>query len=152
MTAEAKLRYLAQQDTDLQAWFFTDGQVRWFGPQLPPNYLAIGKSCVRVTRVSTVRLYSHETTEQRSQNRFALIRFQIDVLDFDSERAREAAEAIGDFLATADFSSNAQFASPLTSPTRHPNAILNERQGMEFRTQPPAYVQSLDIRIMNLEE
>ncbi len=152
MTAEEKLRTLAQQDAVLQSYFFTDNQIRWFGPQLPPGYLAIGKACVRVWRVSTIRLYSHETSEQRSQNRIEQIRFQFDVLDYDSERARLAAKAIADWLATVDLSSNAQFGSPVTSPTRHPNQVLNERQGMEYKIQPPAYVQLLDVRITNLEE
>lgn len=151
MTAEAKMRTLAQQDAVLQTIFFTDGQVRWFDRQLAPNYLAIGRTCARVTRISTVRLYSHETITRRSQNRQCMVRFQIDVLDFEAERARSAASAVIDWLATADFSSDAQFDSPVTSPTRHPNVVLNQRAGMEYKTQPPAYVEMLDIRIFDLE-
>lgn len=152
MTAEAKLKTLAQQDAVLQSYFFTDGQIRWFSPQLQPGYLAIGKSCVRLLRVSTIRLYSHETSTRRSQNCIEQIRFQLDVLDYDLERACQAAKAIADWLATVDLSSNAQFGSPLTSPTRHPNQVLNERQGMEYKVQPPAHVRMLDLRITNLEE
>ncbi len=80
-----------------------------------------------------------------------MVRFQIDVLDYDAERTRSAAAAIQDWLATADFSSNAQFSSPVTSPTKHPNFVLNQRAGMEYRIDPPAYVETLDIRITNLE-
>jgi hypothetical protein len=152
MTAEAKLRTLAQQDAVLQTYFFTNGQVRWFDRQLQPNYLLVGRSCVRVLRISTSRLYSHETADQRSQNRMAFVRFQIDVLDFDAERCRSAADAVLDWLATIDLSSNAQFGSPVTSPTRHPNAVLNQRAGMDYKLQPPAYVEMLDVRILNLEE
>ena len=152
MSAEAKIRTLAQQDATLQSWFFTDGQIRWFDRQLVPNYLKIGKACVRVRRISTIRLYSKETDTQRSANRMEQPRFQIDVLDYDAERARSAASAICDWLATADFSSDAQFASPVTSPKRHPNFVINQRADMEFTTQPPAYVESLDVRIFDLEE
>ena len=151
MTAEAKLRTLAQQDTTLQSFFFTDGQVRWFDLQLQPKYLKLGKTCARVKRVSTPRSYCHETKTQRSQSRLAQPRFQIDVLDYDSERAREAAAAIVDWLATVDFSSNAQFSSPSTSPKRHPNQVLNQRAGMDYRLDPPAFVETLDIRIFDLE-
>jgi hypothetical protein len=82
----------------------------------------------------------------------AWVRFQVDVLDFDAERARQAANAIIDWLATVDFSSTAQFESPITSPTRHPNEVIGQRAGMEARTDPPAYVEILDVRILNLEE
>ena len=158
MTAEAKLRTLAQQDVNLQPYFFTPGpngganQIRWFDRQMAPGYLAVGKSCVRVVRISTIRLYSHETATRRAQNRFAYVRFQIDVLDFDAERARSAANAILDWLAVIDLSSNAQFGSPITSPTRHPNMCLNQRSSMEYKIQPPAYCEMLDVRIIDLEE
>lgn len=152
MTAEAKLRTLAQQDVNLQPYFFTNNQIRWFDRQLSPNYLAIGRSCMRVTRISTNRLYSHETATRRAQNRFAFVRFQFDILDMDAERARSAANAVLDWLAVIDLSSDAQFGSPVTSPTRHPNACLNQRSSMEFKLQPPAYCEMLDVRILDLEE
>ncbi len=155
MSPEEKIRRLAQQSTELQEWFFTDNQVRWFGPQLPPKFmLVLDRSCVRVTRVSTTRLYCKETRTRQSQADQVPTRFQFDVLDCNSERARSAATAVKDWLSTVDFSSENQFASPATSPTRHPNFVLNERQGMEYKvTYPaPAYVQMLDVRIFNLEE
>jgi hypothetical protein len=152
VTAEVKLRTLAQQDVTLQSWFFTDGQVRWFDRQLAPNYLKLNKACVRVRRISTVKIHSHETDTQRSANRQVQPRFQIDILDFDAERARSAAAAICDWLATVDFSTDDQFSSPVTSPRRHPNFVLNQRADMEFSTQPPAYVETLDVRIFDLEE
>jgi hypothetical protein len=152
MTAEARIRTLAQQDAVLQSFFFTDGQVRWFDRQMAPGYLKLGKSCVRVLRVSTLLLHSHETKVQRSANRMQQPRFQIDVIDFDAERARAGAAAIADWLATADFSTDAQFSSPVTTPTRHANYCLNQRSGMEVTTQPPAYIESLDVRIFNLDE
>jgi hypothetical protein len=152
MSAEAKIRTLAQQDPVLQSFFFTDGQTRWFDRQMAPGYLKLGKSCVRVMRVSTLLLHSHETRAQRSANRMQQPRFQFDVIDFEAERARAGASAIADWLARVDFSTDAQFGSPVTTPTRHPCYVLNQRAGMEVTTQPPAYIESLDVRIVNLDE
>lgn len=151
MTAETKLRTLAQQSAELIPFFFTNSQIRWFDRQLQPDYIVRG-SCVRVTRISTVPLYSHETVTRRSQNRIEPIRFQIDVLDLDAERARSAATAVISWLATIDLSSNSQLSSPITSPSAHPNFLLNQRAGMDYRLKQPAYVESLDVRIYNLEE
>lgn len=151
MSPEAKLRTLAQQDVVLQSFFFTANQIRWFDRQLQPKYINAG-SCVRVTRISTIRLYSHETAQRSQQNELAWVRFQIDVLDLDAERARQAANAVTDWLATISLASNAQFSSPVTSPTGYPNQVLGQRAGMEPRTDPPAYVESLDIRVLNLED
>jgi hypothetical protein len=151
MTAEAKLRTLAQQDPVLQSYFFTDGQVRWFGPKLEPNYLKPGKACVRVRRISTTRTYLKETKTHRSVCEMAQPRFQIDVLDYNSERAMSAAAAICDWLATVDLSSNAQFGSPLTTPTRHPNQVLNQIHGTEIALDPAPHCIILDVRVMDLE-
>jgi hypothetical protein len=153
MRIEAKIRTLAQQSTDLQAIFGEpSGIFRFFDRQLAPNYLAIGKTCARVRVVSTVRDYAHETSTTQGVSRQAQPRVQIDVLDYDAGRAADAAAAIRDWLATVDFSSDAQFASPITSPTRHPNFVLNQRADMFYDVDPPAYVESLDVRIFNLEE
>jgi hypothetical protein len=153
MTAEVKMRTLAIASSDLQEYFgqTPSGPFRWFDRQLPPGYIERG-TCARVRRVSTVRSYAHETSTRRSVSKLSLPLFQIDVLDYDPERARSAATAIEDWLAEVDFSSDAQFASPPTTPTRHPNAVLNQRAGMEPATTPPVYVETLDVRIFNLEE
>lgn len=153
MDAESKLRYLAQQDATLQAYFFTAGQIRWFDLQLQPNYLAPGRACARITRVSTLPYYSKETSERASIGALAWIRFQIDVLDYDSVRARAAAAAIVTWLTTVvDLSSTSLFDSPVTSPKRHPNFVLNQRAGLEPKTLNPVYLQMLDVRVLNLEE
>jgi hypothetical protein len=153
MTAEAKIRTLAQQDATLQSFFGgSNGTFRMFDRQLQPNYLKPGATCCRVRRISTVQIRSHETATQRSDNSQVQPRFQIDVLDFSAETARAAAAAICDWLARVDFSTNDQFDSPVTTPKRHPNFVLNQRADMEFTTQPPAYVETLDVRIFNLEE
>lgn len=153
MTAEAKIRSLARQDATLQSFFSgSNGTFRWFDRQLTPGYITQG-TCVRVLRVSTVRMFTHPTRVATQLVDQQQPRFQIDVLDIDPERARSAAAAIENWLTTvADFSSGAQFASPVTSPTRHPNFVLNQRAGMEPQTQPPVYVETLDVRIFNLEE
>jgi hypothetical protein len=145
------MRTLAQQDSTLQSYFATGGIFRWFDRQLTPGYLRPGAACVRVRRISTARQHAHETATARSLSRMEQPRFQIDVLDFDAERARSAAAAIIDWLAVVDFSSDSQFASPVTSPTRHPNFVLNQRADMDFTLQPPAYVEILDVRIFSLE-
>lgn len=146
MTPEVKMRTLAAADPVLQSWFVTGGIVRWFDRQLPPGYLKVGAACVRVRRISTVRQYAHDTILDMTQPRF-----QIDVLDFDAERARAAAAAIKDWLGTVDFSTDDQFASPTVTPKAFSNFVLNQRADMEFTTQPPAYVETLDVRIFNKE-
>jgi hypothetical protein len=54
-------------------------------------------------------------------------------------------------LSTGSLLLTSQFASPVTSPTRHPNFVLNQRADMDFTLQPPAYVEILDVRIFSLE-
>lgn len=152
MTVEARLRSLAQDDANLQPYFFTDDQIRFFDKQLVPGYLKLGKSCLRYRRISTVFLSSHGTTEQSGHCRITAPRFQFDVLDFESERARSAAQAVIDWLLSIDLSSNDQFGSPAVSPKRHPVTVLSRREDLEFMTQPPAHVVSIDARILALEE
>lgn len=152
MTAEVKIRTLAQTSTALQGFFGEDsGIFRWFDRQLAPGYISRG-TCARVRRVTTVLRHAKETRTARSVCRQTQPLFQIDVLDYDPERARSAVAAISDWLGEVDFSSDAQFASPPTSPKRHPNAVLNQRAGMEPLLQPPVYVETIDVRIFNLEE
>lgn len=153
MELEDKMRFLAQQDATLASFFFTDNQIRWFDLQLQPNYLAANRTCARVRRISTLPLYSKETLNNASILNQVWIRLQIDVLDYSASRAKAAARAIVNWLTqTADFSSTNQFDSPPTSPKRHPNFLLNQMPGMEPKTQPPVFVQMLDVRILNLEE
>lgn len=153
MTAEVAMRTLAQQSSTLQTFFgeTPSGPFRWFDRQMPPGYIDRG-ACARVRRVSTLRRYAHGTTTRRSVVNQAQPRFQIDVLDMDPERARSAAAAICDWLGEVDFSTDSQFASPPTSPKRHPNAVLNQRAGMEPKPDPPVYVEILDVRIFHIEE
>lgn len=163
MTAEAKMKLLAQQDPVLAAFFFSGGQQRWFDGQLQPGYLKIltptqiaggmSATCARVKNLSTAFMYTHETATRQACNELERPRFQIDVLDYDPERAAAARAAIKNWLSTVDFSSNVQFASPPTSPRKHPNFVLNQWSGpIEATPQPPVHMRCLEIRITNLEE
>ena len=151
MTAEVKLRTLARQSTALQSYFGEDsGLFRWFDRQLPPQYIGRG-TCVRILRVSTLRYYTKETRVARSVNEQSGVRFQIDVLDLDPERARAAASAIVDWLGEIDLSTDDQFSSPPVTSQIHANFVLNQRAGIEPATDPPVYVEILDIRVFSKE-
>jgi hypothetical protein len=153
MTAEAKLRLLASQDEALQSYFLgTNGTFRWFTPQLQPGYISQG-ACVRVLRIATGRLNAHKTRTASHSVDQQQPRFQIDVLSQDASQAREAAAEICNWLTTrADFSSDDLFSSPAVTPNQHPNFILNQRAGMEPQTQPPVYVEILDVRLWDQQE
>lgn len=145
MTAETKLRTLASADAALQLIFGTP-LFRWFDKQLPQGYIQRG-ACARVISVSTAPLY-----EMAGLNPMNRIRFQIDVLHLDPEAARAAASAVILFLNTgADLASNAQFGSPTVTPRQFPNFILSQRGGMDYREQPPVHVETIDVRVYNLE-
>ena len=151
MTAKAKIRTLASQDSTLRGFFGTS-TFRWFDSQLQPGYITAG-TCARVLKVSTVFRHTHETASAQMLNRLTQPKFQIDVLDYDPERAEAAAAAIKDWLSTVDFSSDSQFASPPSSPRRHPNFVTNEWDGpVQAEPQPSIYMRCLEVRIFNLEE
>lgn len=142
MTAEVKLRTLAAADASLQAIFGTS-PFRWWDSQLVQG--SAFPSCV-VRRISTVRMYQLEGLNQMSQPRF-----QFDIRHPDPETARAAAKAVIAWLSTIDLASNAQFGSPQTTPPQFPCYLLNERTGMDYQLQPPIFVESLDVRVFNLE-
>lgn len=151
MTPEAKLRTLAAASSALQAYFGTT-PFRWFDTQLPQGQISSG-ACVVVKRVSTVRTYQQTGLQDLSQPRF-----QIDVLapntvnaEADPESGRAAAAAVITFLGTINLASTDQFGSPTITPPNFPNFVLNQRDGMYFQLQPPCFVQSIDIRVFNLE-
>lgn len=138
------MRTLAAANASLTAVFGTP-LFRWFDRQLQPGYIESG-SCVRVRRVSTIRGYSQGGLQSLDQ-----ILFQFDCLSLDSEAARTAATALIAWFSTVDFASSQQFDSPVTTPRQFPNFVLNQRAGMEPRTQPPVYTESIDVRIYNEE-
>lgn len=153
-SAEVKLRTLAQQNAALVADLgsSTPPTFRWFNRQLMQNVVAevTPGTCVRVTRVSTRR-----GNNQSGTMNLTAIRFQIDVLDLDSETARDVANDVINFLGTVNLCTNQQFNSPPTSISSNPFDLLNQRAGMIPNPQNPngpVYVESLDIRILNRED
>ncbi len=141
-SAEAKLRTLAAADTTMQS-FFGSAPFRWFHIQMPQGYITKG-SCIRVRRVSAVYTYAQEGITEIEQ-----VRMQLDCLNEDQDAARNALNAVNNFIATVDLMSNAQFASPPTTPTQFPNYRLSERSGIEFQVERQIYVWSADWRIWN---
>ena len=153
MTAEAKLLTLASQSPVLQADLGAPpAPFRWFDKQFAQGAVETGTS-VAVLRVSTSRAYLHSTGVSTPHNlaNVSAIRFQIDVCDFDPEKARAVALDIIDFMGAVDLASASQFASPPTAPTQYPCFLLNQRGRMYWELQPPAHVESLDWRVFNLE-
>lgn len=143
MTAEVKLRTLASADPTLSGLLASAGLFRWFDRQLPQGYIQRG-ACVRLLRVSTLPMYAASGRLAAEQ-----IRVQLDVLDFDAETARGVAAAIDTWFGTVDLMSAQQFASPPTTPPQFPSFKLNQRAGMDYQLQPPAYVETLEYRVFN---
>lgn len=153
MTAEVKLRSMAADDATLQSYFGL-APFRWYDKQIAQGAIKNGL-CVRVRRISTVRQYFHGDQNHGigGLNRLSQPRFQIDVLHAtDPEACRVAADAIVQWLQTVDFASGDQWASPSTTPPAYPNFLLNQRGDMDYQLQPPVYVETLDVRIYNLED
>jgi hypothetical protein len=146
LSAEVKIRTLAAGYSTLQAYFGTS-TFRWFtNGRLEQGYYAQG-TCLRMLRVSSVPLY-----EQRGLNSMRGIRFQLDVIDQDAETARAAAKAIIDWLGTISLAQNSQLGSPVTTPPQFPCFLLNQRHGIDPQLEPPAQVETLDVRVWNDED
>ena len=169
-SAELKLYQLASGNPTLQTDLGTS-PFRWFDRQLvqgalamPPTPEALGYSAVRVRRISTIRRYiqgngtytagSPATIQPpRALSPLSQPRFQIDVLDFYAETARQVAADVIQFLMSISLASDNQFASPVTMPPNFPCIVLSQRAGMDFQlSKKPAYVESIDCRLFNLEE
>ena len=146
MVAEQKLRTLASQDATLQGIFGT-APFRWQDTQLQPGYIQRG-TCARVLRVSTVYMHCMAGMMNVEQ-----VRFQIDVLDLDSEKARAAATALDAWFETVSFMSDAQFGSPpvAPSPPSYANFKLNQRHSIDYALAPPLqpYCEMLEYRIFS---
>jgi hypothetical protein len=146
MTAETKLRTLAEADPTLQS-FFGSNPFRWFHIQLPPGLQPkAGATCARIRQVSQVPIYCQE-----GQNRLNQVRFQIDVLDPNVDTVDAATAAIAAWLGTVNLCSDAQFQSPAGVPTQFPNFVLNVRPGLEVQLKPPIPVNSIDVKVFNLD-
>lgn len=152
---ELKLRTLAVQNTTLQADLggSNPATFRWYDRQLLQN--EIGKllangACVRVMRVGTLR-----GANMGGIMNLSAPRLQIEVLDFNAEKARSVANDVINFLATINLCSNDQFGSPYLSPSQNPCFVLSQRAGMipnPASPSGPIYVESIDCRVWNRED
>ena len=143
MDAETKLRMLASGDANLQAIFGTP-VFRWsmFG-QLQQGYIQKG-TCARVRRISTQPFYA-----QDGQLSMEKIRFQFDIMDYDSAKTFTAAAAVGHWFRGVDLMSDAQFSSPTTTPRQFPNFRMNQRSGIEAGPEQQIYLQIVDWMVFN---
>ena len=149
MTAEAKLRALASIDATLQG-FFGSNPFRWFHLQLPPSAkpgTGTPYPCTaRVRQISQVPFYTQE-----GQNRLNVVVLQIDVLASDIDTVDQATDAISTWIGTVNLASNDQFQSPPVTPLQFPSFVLNVRPGLEVQLKPPIPVNSIDVRVFNLD-
>jgi hypothetical protein len=148
LSAETKLRMLALLNAPLVADLSVPAgpnAFRWYDTQLAQGSVEVGTS-VRVQRASTIRTYT-----MRGLVNVSLIRFQIDVVDFDPEVTRAVTKDLIAFMATVDLVSNAQFLSPAGTPPQFPCFLLNERHTMYPKLPNPAHVETTDWRIANNE-
>jgi hypothetical protein len=125
----------------LQGIFGPAGGFRWYDTQLPPGQ---GYPSAVVWRVSTAINYLMNAggvniTEPR---------LQIDIRHTDPEQARAAAAAVIAFLGTV----NLAVTGGQVNGHQAPCYVLNQRSALDYQMQPPTAVQTLDVRVMNLEE
>jgi hypothetical protein len=148
LSCELKLRDLAQQNAQLQTDLGTP--MRWLDRQLVQGDLgkpSDNRTCVTVRRVSTLRDYNQGGLMTLSQPRL-----QIDVYSYNAETARQVASHIAAFMNSVSLCDAGEWASPQTGPNQAPNYLLNERAGMLYALQPPAYVETQDWRVFNRED
>ena len=141
-----RMRISAFSQPALQAFFGSDYPTfRFFDRLLPQGQEKLGP-CVRVTSVSQIT-----TNLKNGRNKLTEERMQIDVIDSDSVRASNAADAIDTWLDSANFADNRAFGSPVTaSGGPPPNFKLNQRGGLYPATERMIPVESLDYRIFNV--
>jgi len=144
LTPEVKLRTLAAADAALSAYLGAS-PFRWFDTQIPQRLIGSG-ACVRVRRLDTAQLQ-----EVAGINPLDSVSFQADVLDTDPQRARDVAEAIADFLGTADLSTDLLFDSPPGQPAHFPCFVVNQRAGVIPQTSPQVYIESIQFTVWNKE-
>lgn len=155
-SCEMKLRLLASANAPLvEALTFPApsgvSTFNWFDRQLAQG--DIGKASDNRTAVAVKRVSTSPRTQNGNQGgpvqNIALIRLQIDVTDYNAERARQVAQLITNFMSSISLLSAGAFASPVTAPSQNPNYLLNERSGMLYNLQPPAYTHIQDWRCWN---
>lgn len=147
MTLYAKMRQLAFQQASLRAFFGDDlSTFRWFYIQVPLGMIGV-ETCARVITVSQITTNLHGVP---MRNALTQDRIQIDVLDKRPSVAAAAADAIDQWLETADFVRNGAFQSPPILTLPGTNIKLNQRGGLDYQTQRPTPVESLDYRVFNV--
>jgi hypothetical protein len=155
-SCEEKLRLLAQQNAALvTALTFTIApatppQFLWMDRQLAQNALGVrsdNRTCVTVQRIST------DSTRFGNMGNpvgnLQAMRLQLNVIDYNAERARQVASMVTAFMMSISLCWEGAFSSPQTAPSQNPNFLLNERGGMFYDVQPPAYVETQDWRVFN---
>lgn len=155
-SCEMKLRLLAQANGPLAAalTFATPagpGAFLWFDRQIAQGDIGAqsdNRTVVAVKRVSTSPRQQNGNQGGPVQN-IALIRIQIDVTDYNAERARQVAQLVTNFMGGISLLDAGAFGSPVTTPNQNPNYLLNERSGMLYNLQPPAYTHIQDWRVWN---
>lgn len=147
MTLYSRMRALAFQQASLRAFFGNDlPTFRWFYIQVPLGMIG-EQTCVRVLTVSQITTNLHGCPMRRNLTQD---RVQIDVIDKRPSVAAAAADAIDVWLQTADFVRNGAFSSPVTNTSPGTNIKLNQRGGLDYQTQRPTPVESLDYRVFNV--
>jgi hypothetical protein len=155
-SCEMKLRLLASANAPLVAalTFATPAGPNaflWFDRQLQQGDIgkqSDNRTAVAVKRVSTAPRAQNGNQGGAVQN-IAQVRIQIDITDYNAERARQVAQLVTNFMQSISLLSAGEFSSPVTQPSQNPNFLLNERSGMLFNLQPPAYTHIQDWRIWN---
>jgi hypothetical protein len=157
VTPEIKLRTLAAGNATLQS-FFGAAPFRWFDVQVPQGQFAVG-TCARLQRVSTARMYVHQSFAPSGLQpasgpllNLSMPRFQLDIIDADTETCRQAAIAVTNWLGGISLAEDNWLASPVTTPPQFPCFVLNQRHGLYADTQPPLPVVTVDFRAYNYEE
>lgn len=144
-SCEKKLRTLAMADLTLQAYLGPPEAFRWTDLQIPQGMIgtpADQQTCVTVQRISTDRV-----TSQGGLTPLSRVRLQINVIDYNAERARVAASVVADFMSTVDLTDAALWPS-----VHAPNMLLGERNDMMPLLSPAAYVTMQDWRLFNRED
>lgn len=155
-SCELKLRMLAQANIALAAalTFPINGSPTflWFDRQLAQGDIgakADNRTAITVHRVSTGR--GQFGNQGGPVQNLSAVRLQINVTDYNAERARQVAALVTKFMMSISLLDPGAFASPVTAPSQNPNYLLNERAGMLYNLQPPAYVEIQDWRVFNNE-
>lgn len=140
-TAEVKLRTLAAANAGLQAFLGSPPNVfRWWDTQHVQGSTLPGVTARRISTATDYRM--------TGRNPFDQPRFQLDVRAADPEVARSVAKAVLAFLDTL----NLAVTGGTVTGKQAPCFVLNQRAGMDFQLNPPVFVQSIDVRMWNLEE